>query len=263
MLPTVDFCGLNPTRLIIGANPFGGFSHQNPERNQEMREYNTVERIVETWFIAEEAGLNTMITNNETSHVVEAVKKYFTEGGKLQWIAQVNNNKEPDMKIAVDEVLEIGCKALYFHGEMMDRSYQENKTEQVGEWVEYAKKSGIPVGSAAHAPQTHKWLDDLDLLDFHAIPFFNCGSVHTGAGEKFNLKDMGKATECIRQIKKPCIGYKIMGAGRVDPRMAFEYAFESIKDTDVVNVGMNRGDKENMVQENVEMVADVLDFLGK
>jgi len=37
MLPTVDFCGLEVARLIIGANPFGGYSHQNPERNAEMR----------------------------------------------------------------------------------------------------------------------------------------------------------------------------------------------------------------------------------
>jgi len=38
MLPTVDFCGLTVTRLIIGANPFGGYSHQNRERDQEEPE---------------------------------------------------------------------------------------------------------------------------------------------------------------------------------------------------------------------------------
>ena len=47
MLPTVDFCGLTVTRLIIGANPFGGFSHQNRERDQDMRTYYTPERIME------------------------------------------------------------------------------------------------------------------------------------------------------------------------------------------------------------------------
>jgi hypothetical protein len=29
MLPSVDFCGLKVTRLVLGANPFAGFSHQN------------------------------------------------------------------------------------------------------------------------------------------------------------------------------------------------------------------------------------------
>ena len=49
-----------------------------------------------------------------------------------------------------------------------------------------------------------------------------------------------------------------MAAGRIDPRMAFEYAFDNIKPTDVVNAGMHRGDKENIVEENVAMVEKLL-----
>ena len=71
MLPTVNFCGLTVTRLILGANPFGGFSHQNRERDREMVAYHTVDRILETWERAEAAGINTMITNNESPHVVQ------------------------------------------------------------------------------------------------------------------------------------------------------------------------------------------------
>ena len=35
MLPTVDFCGLKVTRLVIGANPFGGYSHQSEKRDKD------------------------------------------------------------------------------------------------------------------------------------------------------------------------------------------------------------------------------------
>ena len=88
MLPTVDFCGLEVTRLVIGANPFGGFSHQNKHRDREMLSYSTVERIKETWARAEAAGINTMVTNNTSSHVVQAVDEYLRERGGLQWIAK-------------------------------------------------------------------------------------------------------------------------------------------------------------------------------
>jgi hypothetical protein len=50
-----------------------------------------------------------------------------------------------------------------------------------------------------------------------------------------------------------------MGAGRIDPAMAFEFAFEHIKPTDVVNVGVHRGDKDDMVEENVAHVRRVLE----
>ncbi|MCC7493519.1 MAG: hypothetical protein IT204_14285, partial [Fimbriimonadaceae bacterium] len=59
-------------------------------------------------------------------------------------------------------------------------------------------------------------------------------------------------------IQKPCIAYKILGAGRIDARMGFEFAFDHIKPGDVVNVGMHRGDNDNMVEENARFVEGLL-----
>ncbi|OGV83163.1 MAG: hypothetical protein A3K19_06695 [Lentisphaerae bacterium RIFOXYB12_FULL_65_16] len=258
MLPTVDFCGLTVTRLILGANPFGGYSHQNPQRDQEMKSYYTVERIKETWGRAEAAGLNTVITNNETPHVLQAVREYLSAGGPLQWIAQISGSNYPSMHKAIDTAVEIGCKAFYFHGGLTDKLFGEKDDKTLRDWVKHARQHGVPVGVAGHAPETHDWIDSLNLVDFHVVCFFNCGSLHSGKGHKFKLADMARAAECARRIRKPCIAYKIMGAGRIDAGMAFEYAFENIKPTDVVNVGMHRGDKDNMVEENVALVKKVL-----
>lgn len=258
MLPQVDFCGLKVSRLVLGANPFGGFSHQNQVRDEQMRRYYSVERILETWQLAEDAGINTMITNNESPNVVEAVKTYNSMNGKLQWIAQVNCLQNPDMLSAIDEVIRIGCKAIYFHGAKVDDAYLRQDAEQLLSWCSYVRAAGIPVGVAGHAPEAHLWVDSLDMVDFHAVCFFNCGSLHVGRGDRFDLSDIFPATQCIQQIKKPCIAYKIMGAGRIDARMALEYAFANIKPADVVNVGMYRGDQEDMVEMNARMVRAIL-----
>ena len=223
-----------------------------------MVAYYTPERIKETWRRAEAAGLNTMIANNETPHVIQSVTEYLSDGGALQWIAQVSGSKAPSMSDAVDRAVDIGCRALYFHGGSVDRFYAERDEKTLRAWFEHAHSHGIPVGVAGHAPETHLWVNGLDIADFHVVAFFNCGSLHDGRGLKFKLRDLEAATECIRAIEKPCIGYKIMAAGRIDPRMAFEYALDYIKPTDVVNVGMHRGDKDNMVEENVAMVEEIL-----
>ena len=258
MLPHVDFCGLQVTRLILGANPFGGYSHQNAQRDEQMQSYHTVDRILETWQRAESAGINTMITNNESPNVVEAVRVYLAQGGSLQWIAQVGLRTGSDMLKAIDEVAEIGCKALYIHGALTDDAYRRQDAQTLRSWCDHARSIGIPVGVAGHAPEAHLWVDSLDLTDFHAVCFFNCGSLHEGEGERFQLSDVVPATECIQRIQKPCIGYKIMGSGRIEPRMAFDYAFERIKPTDVVNVGMHRGDKDDIVEENAAIASEVL-----
>ena len=37
MLPTVDFCGLRIIRVVIGANPFGGFPLEGSVTGQKDR----------------------------------------------------------------------------------------------------------------------------------------------------------------------------------------------------------------------------------
>jgi hypothetical protein len=258
MLPTVDFCGLELTRLLIGANPFGGFSHQNDVRDTEMKTWNTSDRILETWQRAWDAGINTFVTNNETPHVIDTTRKYKAEGGPMQWIGQLSANPYPSMIEALDDAKAIGAAGAYFHGGYADQFYTEKNPSELEKWVAHARSIGLPIGVAGHAPQVHDWVDSLDLVDFHVVCIFNCGSLHSGAGHRFQLSDLPPAYECIARISKPCIAYKIMGAGRIDPLMAFEYAFDHIKPGDVVNVGMHRGDKDGMVEENVKMVGKIL-----
>ena len=120
-----------------------------------MRSYYTVPRILETWRRAERAGINTMVTNNETPHVLAAVREYVAQNGALQWIAQVNCRSVPDMAQAVDEVVGAGCAALYFHGALIDGAYARGDEDTVRAWCAYARAQGVPVGVAAHAPEAH------------------------------------------------------------------------------------------------------------
>ena len=259
MLPTVDFCGIEMTRLIIGANPFGGFSHQNSSRDIAMKSFHTPEQILITWERAWKAGINTFVTNTETKHVVETTQKYISEGGPMNWIGQLGKGDFPNMESAIDFAVRTGCKALFFHGGLMDRLYKENDERTVHAWVEHAKAQGIPVGIAGHSPKTHLWVDKMNLVDFHVIPLFNCGSLHdAGGGEHFWLEDLPRSIEVIQSISKPCIAYKVLAAGRIDPTMGLGFAYRNIKPGDVVNLGMNRGDNDNIVEEDVQIVADLL-----
>jgi hypothetical protein len=257
-VPVVDFCGLQLSRLVLGANPFAGFSHQNAQRDRDMVAYHTPERIIETWRRAKAAGINAFVTNNHTEHVGRALRQYLAdEPEPMQWIAQVSP-VDGDMFKAIDLVADVGCRALFLHGSVIDNAFTDRRETDVRAWLDHAKQHGIPAGVAAHAPEAHDWVYDMGAADFHKVCFFNCGSLHDGKGERFRLSDMERAVERIQRFDKPCIGYKIMGAGRIDARMAFEYAFEKLKPGDVVNVGMHRGDNDNMIEDNVSLVREIL-----
>ncbi|MCD6361403.1 MAG: hypothetical protein J7M38_11155 [Armatimonadetes bacterium] len=259
MLPCVDFCGLRVSRLIIGGNPFSGFSHQSPERDQEMMDYYTTERIKETLRRAEAAGITTTIMRSDR-HIHRILREFYNEGGTLQWIAQIAGAVDaPDWNVSIRQAVAAGARAAYIHGGILDACYAVRDAERFAELVDIMHQGGVPVGTAGHSPDAHLWAHELDLpLDFHVVSFYNCGSLHDGKGEKFKPEDPPPAVAAIRAIPKPCIGYKIMAAGRVEPREAFEFAFTNIKPGDCVNVGMYRGDKDDMVEENVRLVEEIL-----
>lgn len=66
----------------------------------------------------------------------------------------------------------------------------------------------------------------------------------------------------IRQTKKPCLAFKLFGAGRASgsPEQvehAFRFALDGIKRTDAVIVGMYPRFKDE-VRENTELVRRIL-----
>src|SRR5438874_10251182 len=58
-IPTVKFGKADITRLIIGSNPFYGYSHFNRTLDQCMREWYTQDRRMEVLHAAELQGINT------------------------------------------------------------------------------------------------------------------------------------------------------------------------------------------------------------
>jgi len=256
MLPTVQISSLEVTRLIIGGNPFSGFSHQSPKRDQEMLDYYTVARLKQALCKAETAGINTTVMRSDT-HIQRMLREYYSEGGNIQWIAQIGHDSEAfTLERAVDQAVANGAAAAFIHGGVLDRFYSARNSQRVSELIDHIHSHNIPAGVAGHAPQAHLWAYELDVdMDFQTFCFYNCGSLHDGKGDTFSSEDPAKACQAIGRIQRPILAYKIMGAGRVEPRQAFEYAFANIKDTDAVVVGMHLGDNEKMIEENAQMVA--------
>jgi hypothetical protein len=69
-------------------------------------------------------------------------------------------------------------------------------------------------------------------------------------------------TEVLRNIRKPCIGYKLLAASRncstdENIKNAFTFAFDNLKPGDPVIVGMFQKYK-NQVAENAGIVRELL-----
>jgi len=243
-MPTIKLGPNTISRLICGSNPFLGYSYMGPHTDRQMKEYFTPERVVELLRDCEEAG----ISAHQSSGRFDYMNMLKDSGSKIK-IITLQSDRE-SIKPAIENA---GPIALVHHGGVTDRLFAEGKSEVVHDYVKAVKDTGLLAGVSAHNPDVIKqiadkgWEVDFFMTCFYyltrkmekpeSLPVLPVGSYHF-------LKDDPKVmTQVIRQVKQPCLAFKILGAGRLtssqkEVMAAFKFAFDNIKPTDGVIVGM-------------------------
>ena len=145
---------LKVSRLFLGGNQVSGYSHSRDLRyvSRLMQEYQTDERVMDTWQLAEELGINTVLSD-PFDKPVRIMKRYRKErGGKIQWISEVHPQKSyydirlADVKENLNQVLDNEPNAIYVQGGVADSFVDRGLLDELGEALELMKKSGLPSG---------------------------------------------------------------------------------------------------------------------
>ena len=266
-LPTVRFGKHEITRLIIGSNPFYGFSHSVPVLDQIMQDWNTTEQVCRTLHACERNGINTYQGNARERSVAD-LTRYRAEGGKMQVISLAAGDAIPQV---VEQAKPIG---IAHHGENTDRLFREGKLQEVHEFTKRARQAGVMVGVSTHQPENISRIEELGWdVDFYMGCVYNrtrtpeqlralLGDVPEPQSEVYLRGDPARMYRVMRQTAKPCLAFKILAAGRVASsyravEQAFRVAFESIKPADCVIVGMFPRFKDE-VAENAGHVRRIL-----
>ena len=270
-LPTVPFGLYYVSRLIIGGNPIRGYSHFSPELDVEMASYHTVENTVQTLLYAEKHGINTMISRGDDI-IFNIIREYRSAGGRMQWICQTASEKT-DVVANILEIAKLKPIAIHFHGSRSDRLWLEGKFDLVRDYLKLIRDLGCMAGIAAHLPEIPRYVEDKGWeLDFYMSCFYNIAKVPresilaggTFVEEPFEDDDRDVAINFIQQTSKPCIGYKILAAGRNCSSLsaiheAFTFAYEHIKPIDMVCVGMFQKHTDQ-IATNTQLVRQLLDI---
>ncbi|MCS7305208.1 MAG: hypothetical protein NZ602_08900 [Thermoguttaceae bacterium] len=250
-LPTVKLGQYRISRLIVGSNPIHGYSYMGPHTDRHMKEYFTVERIVQFYRDCEQAGINTLQFSPRPD-LLEALRRCRQQGCNMHRILLFSDRAQ--LKAMVSETQPI---AVAHHGGVTDKLFGEGKKGQVHDFVKAVHDLGLLAGVSAHNPDCIKQIADEGWqVDFFMTCFYFLTRASVpGALEKIPpiqtleftypfLKDDPKVmTQVIRQVRQPCLAFKILAAGRLctnqdTVREAFRFAFANIKPADAVIVGM-------------------------
>ncbi|MCX6997309.1 MAG: twin-arginine translocation signal domain-containing protein [Kiritimatiellaeota bacterium] len=250
-LPTIRLGDLEVSRLLLGSNPFFGFAHKPGDIGRRMTEYYTDEKIMADLDRAAAQGI-TAVVGPPFERWQKLFKTYLDRDGKLRiWISQPDRSPEK-IPAEIEESVKAGAKAVYIQGHRVEQMYEKNTFEVVRGWVELIRKLGVPAGIGAHRTDCHL---EAQKRNFPVDFYFQC-MFNVAHGDSFEQGDPQKAAEVIRQLKKPVVAYKILGAGRVPPRQGFEFAFRNIRPKDGVCVGVFTKDNPDQIKENADLAKE-------
>ncbi len=240
---------LELSRLMLGGNLITGAAHSRDLRyvSQLMYLYNTPEKVMETLALAEQHGINSINT-----HIADknngVVKQYRRQSGvKMKWIVAVYASPTSDNPFEyIDQAVEAGADAIYVWGVAADGLVKQKNMDLMKRTVEQMRKTGLPIGVAAHTARVLVECEAAGLdVDFYQK------TLHTRsyptAQKPDDTADFGnfdnawcssaeEVVEIMKAVQKPWIAFKVMAAGAIPPKTAFQYSFDN--GADFVLAGM-------------------------
>jgi hypothetical protein len=250
-LPTLQLGEHTITRLIVGGNPFYGYSHFNRLFSEHMVEWATPERVTDVLRQCEKNGINCWQFSH-TERTMSDLQRHRDQGGKLKWILLSHAEIENDHRL-IKEVVKQRPVGIVHHGGSAERKRRNGKIQEVRDFLKAVRDSGVLVGLSTHDPsfleeaESQGWDVDFYMTALYYLTRSNAEFEkelgQRPLGEIYLPQDPPKMCKAMRQTKRPCLAYKVLAAGRVadTPRQvdtAFQFVFDNIKPNDGIIIGM-------------------------
>jgi hypothetical protein len=245
------------SRIFCGGNLISGFAHSRDliYVSGLLRQYFSDDKVMETFEICEETGINTAILRLD-EQCIRIINKYWNDrGGKLQWIAQVkmpSGDPLSEAKSAIDS----GATGVYVHGGVADTCVENNRVDLLAKAVEFIKQNGALAGVGGHsvevpiACEQAKVDVDFYMKTLHSLKYWSAD--RQPENDNIWCKTPEKTVEFMKTVDKPWIAYKVMAAGAIHPKEAFKYAYEN--GADFICAGMF----DFQVREDVLIAREIL-----
>lgn len=269
-LPTVKFGKHEITRLIVGSNPFYGYSHFNHIYDQVMREWYTEDRKMDVLHACERHGINTWQLHYNDQPIAD-FKRYRAEGGRMNLVLLADFELMKNPKL-LPEVAKLGPLGIGHHGGRTDERFRNGEKNKIKDFLKAVRDTGVMAGLSTHNPAVIDTAEgEAWDVDYYQTCLYRVTRTAEEAraeygeapiNEIYMEKDPERMCRMVRQTKKPCLAFKLFGAGRTigspeEVERAFRFALSNIKPADAVIVGMFPRYRDE-VRMNTELVRRIL-----
>ena len=230
------------SRMVLGGNLIGGWAHARDliYTDKLVKAYHNDWRVFRTLKMAEECGVNAIITNPALMRVLGDYWK--KEGGKIQFISDCGHPKgwlDEGARMSVGA----GACAVYMHGGISDDWAKQKRAKDFEKTLNEMRKLNVPVGVGAHRLETIQFcvengiVPDFWMKTFHDNNYWSARPQegHDSRDNNWCI-DPKAVVDFMANLEQPWIAFKTMAAGAIHPHHAFPFAFKG--GADFICVGM-------------------------
>jgi hypothetical protein len=248
--------------MIIGTNWFLGFCHSTGGKSRAIQRIvmnpGTIADIIEPFL---RAGVDTILCPHSDSCMPEAIAEAEQRvGRKVIVISTPSFSTTPrtpfdgfdtdELERVLDAEAAWGVSICMPHTSTTDKMVDKctREVRQMDVVCRMIRERGMLPGLSTHVPETVIFADEKELDVETYIQIFNA------MGFLMQI-EVDWIARCIQNAKKPVITIKPMAAGRIPPLQALTFAWNAIRECDMVTVGTMAHEE---AQELVDLSLDIL-----
>ena len=236
--------GLSLSRLVIGTNWFLGFSHYSVAKDRLIKNTQSREKITEILTVFLESGIDT-IMGPLSPLLIESIQDSQQSSGRdftlilTPWFNILPGGPpENEPERIINECRKAGAAICMPHqmvtDALVDRMHRIIR--DIDRYTKLIRENGMIPGLSTHMPETVVYADNTGIDVETYIQIYNA----TG----FLMQvETDWVMNIIKNAKKPVMAIKPLAAGRLLPISGLAFAWNTIRDQDMLVVGTTTPDE--------------------
>ena len=246
--PTTTVGGISMSRLIIGTNWMMGYSHTSKAKDDFIKSLQTRQNIADIISVFLEAGVNAVMGSpDELLH--QAIQDAQDRVGRpIHYIVTPHFNilpgepPETEPQRVFDRCRRLGGTICMPHQCVTDRliDRMHNQIRDIDKYTEMIRQRNMVPGLSSHMPEA------VTIADSTEIDIETYIQIYNAAGFLMQV-EVDWVMRLISRAKKPVMTIKPLAAGRLLPPVGLAFAWNTIRDQDLVTIGTTTPDEAREV----------------
>jgi hypothetical protein len=249
--------GVSLPRLLIGSNWFLGFSHASLAKDQFIKDYQSRGRLAKILAVFLKSGVDAVMASL-SQHLEDAIRAAEDRAGRrMIRILTPSFNilpggpRESEPEVVLDRCKELGATFCLPHqmvtDALLDRMH--GVIRDIDRYTQMIREREMIPGLSTHMPET------VVIADRTGADVETYIQIYNAAGFLMQV-EADWVMRIIREAKKPVMTIKPLAAGRLLPVVGLAFVWNTIRDQDMVTVGVTTPDE---AREVIEISLDLLD----